>query len=240
MIDVTGENLTQITYDEAFDSFPCSPPTAPNSPSAPTGTTEERATPTFSSRIGSSDADLRGMGDLKLYMLNKPFGLLSQFSDEGHKQVWGRSSARGKDIYSVGRLDADSEGLLLLTNNNRLKTQLLDPKRGHERTYHVQVEGVPTDEQLQRCVPPSLEDQRQGVSHARAKARSSPQRGRPRAAHPRAQDRAGHMVGIDLTEGKNRQVRRMTAAVGLPTLRLIRVSMGPWKLDKWPQVSGKN
>ena len=82
MVDITGENLTQITYDEAFDSFPMFSPTAPNSLSAPTGTTEERATPTFSWRIGSSDADLRSMGDLKLYMLNKPFGLLSQFSDE--------------------------------------------------------------------------------------------------------------------------------------------------------------
>ena len=105
----------------------------------------------------------------------------------------------GKDIYSVGRLDADSEGLLLLTNNNRLKTQLLDPKRGHERTYHVQVEGVPTDEQLQRLrAPLPLRIKGKEFRTRVQRSRSSPSVARTRAAHPRAQDRAGHMVGIDL------------------------------------------
>ena len=175
------------------------------------------------------------MGDLKLYMLNKPFGLLSQFSDEGHKLGLGSLQLPwGKDIYSVGRLDADSEGLLLLTNNNRLKTQLLDPKRGHERTYHVQVEGVPTDEQLQRLRAPLP---------LRIKGKEFRTRGaRVKVISPAWPDRVPTIrvrktvpdtwLELTLTEGKNRQVRRMTAAVGLPTLRLIRVSMGPWKLDK--------
>ena len=175
------------------------------------------------------------MGDLKLYMLNKPFGLLSQFSDEGHKLGLGSLQLPwGKDIYSVGRLDADSEGLLLLTNNNRLKTQLLDPKRGHERTYHVQVEGVPTDEQLQRLrapLPLRIKGKEFRTRGARVKVISPawPDRVPPIRVRKTVPDT---WLELTLTEGKNRQVRRMTAAVGLPTLRLIRVSMGPWKLDK--------
>ena len=174
------------------------------------------------------------MGDLKLYMLNKPFGLLSQFSDEGHKRGLGSLKLPwGKDIYSVGRLDADSEGLLLLTNNNRLKTQLLDPDRGHERTYHVQVEGMPTDAQLQELRAPL---------QLRIKGKSFRTRGaKAQVISPEWPDRVPPIrvrktvpdawLELTLTEGKNRQVRRMTAAVGLPTLRLIRVAMGPWKLD---------
>lgn len=174
------------------------------------------------------------MGDLKLYMLNKPFGLLSQFSDEGHKRGLGSLKLPwGKDIYSVGRLDADSEGLLLLTNNNRLKTQLLDPDRGHERTYHVQVEGMPTEAQLQELRSPL---------QLRIKGKSFRTRGaRAQVISPEWPDRIPPIrvrktvpdawLELTLTEGKNRQVRRMTAAVGLPTLRLIRVAMGPWKLD---------
>ena len=174
------------------------------------------------------------MGDLKLYMLNKPFGLLSQFSDEGHKRGLGSLKLPwGKDIYSVGRLDADSEGLLLLTNNNRLKTQLLDPDCGHERTYHVQVEGMPTEAQLQELRAPL---------QLRIKGKSFRTRGaRAQVISPEWPDRIPPIrvrktvpdawLELTLTEGKNRQVRRMTAAVGLPTLRLIRVAMGPWKLD---------
>jgi 23S rRNA pseudouridine2457 synthase len=174
------------------------------------------------------------MGDLKLYMLNKPFGLLSQFSDEGHKRGLGSLKLPwGKDIYSVGRLDADSEGLLLLTNNNRLKTQLLDPDCGHERTYHVQVEGMPTEAQLQELRAPL---------QLRIKGKSFHTRGaRAQVISPEWPDRIPPIrvrktvpdawLELTLTEGKNRQVRRMTAAVGLPTLRLIRVAMGPWKLD---------
>ena len=174
------------------------------------------------------------MGDLKLYMLNKPFGLLSQFSDEGHKRGLGSLKLPwGKDIYSVGRLDADSEGLLLLTNNNRLKTQLLDPDCGHERTYHVQVEGMPTEAQLQELRAPL---------QLRIKGKSFRTRGaRAQVISPEWPDRIPPIrvrktvpdawLELTLTEGKNRQVRRMTAAVGPPTLRLIRVSMGPWNLD---------
>lgn len=174
------------------------------------------------------------MGDLKLYMLNKPFGLLSQFSDEGHKRGLGSLKLPwGKDIYSVGRLDADSEGLLLLTNNNRLKTQLLDPDRGHERTYHVQVEGMPTEAQLQELRAP-LQLRIKGKSFRTCGAKAQvispewPDRVPPIRVRKTVPDA---WLELTLTEGKNRQVRRMTAAVGLPTLRLIRVSMGPWKLD---------
>ena len=134
----------------------------------------------------------------------------------------------------MGRLDADSEGLLLLTNNNRLKTQLLDPERGHELRKYVQVEGVPTEDQSTTVCPPCLEDQGK-VSNARAKVKvispAWPERVPPIRVRKTVPDT---WLELTLTEGKNRQVRRMTAAVGLPTLRLIRVSMGPWKLDKLP------
>ena len=88
-------------------------------------------------------------------MLNKPFGILSQHSDEGNRRGWGSLGLPfPSDAYSIGRLDADSEGLLLFTNNNRLKTGLLDPKEGHARTYHVQVEGEASPEQLAQLQAP--------------------------------------------------------------------------------------
>ena len=78
----------------------------------------------------------------KLYMLNKPFGVLSQHQNEGNRLGWGSLNLPfPADVYSMGRLDADSEGLLMFTNDNRLKTRMLDPQQGHRRTYHVQVEG---------------------------------------------------------------------------------------------------
>ena len=121
-----------------------------------------------------------------------------------------------------------------MTNNNRLKTQLLDPKRGHERTYHVQVEGVPTDEQLQRLrapLPLRIKGKEFRTRAAKVKVISPawPERVPPIRVRKTVPDT---WLELTLTEGKNRQVRRMTAAVGLPTLRLIRVSMGHWKLDK--------
>tara|TARA_B100001564_G_scaffold356779_1_gene371637 strand:+ start:2093 stop:2668 length:576 start_codon:yes stop_codon:yes gene_type:complete len=173
------------------------------------------------------------MSDMKLYMLNKPFGLLSQFSDEGHKRGLGSLQLPwSKDIYSVGRLDADSEGLLLLTNNNRLKTQILDPERGHGRTYHVQVEGTPSEDQLQQLRDP-LQLRIKGKDFVTRGAKAMvispewPDRVPPIRVRKTVPD---SWLEVTLTEGKNRQVRRMTAAVGLPTLRLIRVAMGPWDL----------
>ena len=147
----------------------------------------------------------------------------------------------GKDIYSVGRLDADSEGLLLLTNNNRLKTQLLDPERGMNARTMSKWKACPRKTSFNNCVPPCLEDQRQGFSHPGRKGQSHlpawPERVPPIRVRKTVPDT---WLELTLTEGKNRQVRRMTAAVGLPTLRLMRVSMGPGPWTSLPQVSGKN
>ena len=168
-------------------------------------------------------------------MLNKPFGILSQHSDEGNRRGWGSLELPfGQDVYSIGRLDADSEGLLLFTNNNRLKTRLLDPKEGHARTYHVQVEGEASPEQLaQLKVPMTLRIKgksfiTQGCS-ARIINPSWPPRTPPIRVRKSVPD---SWLELTLHEGKNRQVRRMTAAVGLPTLRLIRVAMGDWELGE--------
>jgi 23S rRNA pseudouridine2457 synthase len=168
------------------------------------------------------------------FAIYKPFNLLSQFTDEGNYLGLASQFSFPKDIYSIGRLDADSEGLLLLTNDNYFKTKLLDPEQNHKRTYWVQVEGVPTEEALQNL--------REGV-HIRIKKREH----LTKPAHikilsePNLPERNPPIrfrenipttwIEITLTEGKNRQIRRMTAKVGYPTLRLVRVAMENITLD---------
>lgn len=166
------------------------------------------------------------------YLIHKPYGCLSQFTREApHHQVLGDLYAFPTTVYPVGRLDRDSEGLLILTDDKRLNAALLSPARKHPRTYWVRVEGQPT--------PDALEKLRRGVT-IRIKKREHrcapvivrelpveatapiPERTPPvryRASVPDA------WLELRLTEGKNRQVRRMCAAVGLPVLRLIRVGI---------------
>ena len=180
-----------------------------------------------------------------LYMLNKPFGILSQHSDEGAKSGWGRLNPPfGSDVYSIGRLDADSEGLLLFTNDNAFKTRMLDPKNGHVRTYHAQVEGVPTPEQLRQLELP-MELRIKGKPFVTRGCKAQVIRPSWPARNPPIRERAtipDSWIELALDEGKNRQVRRMTAAVGLPTLRLIRVAMASYSLNdlepgKWKQLT---
>ena len=169
-----------------------------------------------------------------LYMLHKPFGILSQHTDEGSRKGWGSLNPPfDSDVYSIGRLDADSEGLLLFTNDNRLKTDLLDPTKGHLRTYHAQVEGIASIEQIDELQRPmSLRIKGKSFKTRGCSARSIdaiwPDRNPPIRVRNTVPD---SWLEISLDEGKNRQVRRMTAAVGLPTLRLIRVAMATWTLD---------
>lgn len=166
----------------------------------------------------------------RLIRFNKPYGVLSQFTAEG---AW-----RGlKDfidlpgVYVAGRLDADSEGLLLLTNDGQLQARIADPRFKMDKTYWVQVEGVPDEAALaalRRGV--SLKDGMTRPAQARLLApptglwdRDPPIR--TRKAIPTA------WIELVIKEGRNRQVRRMTAAVGLPTLRLVRTAIGPYTLD---------
>ena len=158
-------------------------------------------------------------------LLHKPYGVLSQFTrEEGSR--WGCLAdwVPVPEVYAAGRLDADSEGLLLLTSNGRLQQRLTDPRFGHWRTYWAQVEGEATGSQL-RQLEQGLPIQGQLTLPARARplppelSEALPPRDPPirtRASIPAS------WIALSLREGRNRQVRRMTAAVGLPTLRLIR------------------
>jgi 23S rRNA pseudouridine2457 synthase len=166
----------------------------------------------------------------RLICFNKPYGVLSQFTPEGR---W-----RGlKDfidipgVYVAGRLDADSEGLLLLTNDGKLQARISDPRHKMEKTYLVQVEGVPDEAALQSL--------RQGVQlndgpTRPARAKLIPQPEPLWAREPSVRFRQSiptSWLELVISEGRNRQVRRMTAAVGYPTLRLIRAAIGPYSLD---------
>ncbi|TDB63954.1 pseudouridine synthase [Arundinibacter roseus] len=169
------------------------------------------------------------------YAIYKPFGMLSQFSREGDQPTLADLPfAFPKDVYPVGRLDADSEGLLLLTNDNIFKTRLLDPAKRHERTYWVQVEGEITQEacaQLAAGVTISINGKKHNTLPAKAQVLNTPNvpvRNPPIRFRKNVPD---SWLSLTLHEGKNRQVRRMTAAVGFPTLRLIRWSIGTFSVE---------
>jgi len=166
----------------------------------------------------------------RLIRFNKPYGVLSQFTPEGRWQgLQGFIDLPG--VYVAGRLDADSEGLLLLTSDGALQARIADPRFKMEKTYWVQVEGTPDEAALAAL--------RSGVTlndgptrPARARRMNPPpavwERDPPirvRQSIPTA------WIELAIKEGRNRQVRRMTAAVGLPTLRLIRAAIGPYSLD---------
>jgi len=165
----------------------------------------------------------------RVLALWKPFGVLSRFTPEaGHPGLAGLVPVRG--VYPVGRLDRDSEGLLLLTDDGALAHLLTDPRAGHPRTYLAQVEGAPDAAALRALARGVLVQGRRTqparVRHVRGEPPLPP---RPvpirfRRAVPTA------WLELVLGEGRNRQVRRMTAAVGHPTLRLVRVAIGPLRL----------
>ncbi|MCF0043114.1 pseudouridine synthase [Dyadobacter fanqingshengii] len=166
----------------------------------------------------------------RYFFIYKPFGMLSQFTREGdHPTLGDLGFEFPKDIYPVGRLDADSEGLLLLTNDNFLKTKVLDPKNKHSKTYYAQVEGVVTEEaceMLRSGVQISINGKKHLTLPAKVDAIAEPSLPERNPPIRFRQNIPVSWVSISIGEGKNRQVRRMTAAAGFPTLRLVRWSIG--------------
>lgn len=167
-------------------------------------------------------------GSLHYFIINKPFKVLSQFTDEDGNPGLGSLFQLPKDVYPVGRLDLDSEGLLLLTNDKSLNHQLLNPKFKHERTYWAEVEGVPEPQALHDFAK-GLQIRAKGKVYRTAPAKIILLKSLSIKEREPSVNRIKHPITswleIKLTEGKNRQVRRMTAAIGHPTLRLLRVSI---------------
>jgi 23S rRNA pseudouridine2457 synthase len=160
---------------------------------------------------------------MRYIIFNKPYGVLSQFTDEGTGHPTLKQYIDVPDVYAAGRLDRDSEGLLLLTDDGALIKRLTDPKHHVEKTYWIMVEGDPTPEKLahmERGIP------LKGYITLPAKPRRLSDPELPPRTKPVTPHGPTSWIEIKLREGKKRQVRHMTAAVGLPTLRLVRVAIG--------------
>lgn len=166
----------------------------------------------------------------RLLLVNKPFHMLTQFTSEDGKASL-RDVVDAPDMYPAGRLDYDSEGLVLLTNWGALQARLAEPRFKCAKTYFVQVEGVPDESAIER-LRSGIELNDGMTSPAEACLVDEPAWLWPRDPPIRfRRDIPTHWVSLTIREGRNRQVRRMTAAVGHPTLRLIRWSVGRWSLD---------
>ncbi len=168
---------------------------------------------------------------ISYYVINKPYGVLSQFTDSDNRKTLKSLFNFPNDVYPVGRLDMDSEGLLIITNDKSLTDHLLNPRYKHDKEYFVQVEGIPDTEAISRlCKGVIIEGKK--TLPAKAKLIDEPEF-EPRI--PPIRERKNiptTWISLTITEGRNRQVRKMTAAVGHPTLRLVRVRIKNIILNK--------
>ena len=169
-----------------------------------------------------------------LIAFNKPYGVLSQFTGDGSPNRPLAEFGFPKNVYAIGRLDADSEGLLLLSDEAKWNEKLLHPRHAHEREYWAQVEKIPTREALEK-LQNGLVIQGHKTLPCRARLLEPQPEIPPRVPPIRFRKSVPDCwISLELVEGKNRQVRRMTAAIGHPTLRLLRVRIGNFWLGELP------
>ncbi|MCH9750749.1 MAG: pseudouridine synthase [Alphaproteobacteria bacterium] len=170
----------------------------------------------------------------RIILFNKPFNVLSQFTDRGIEASTRQTLSdflEVPSVYPAGRLDRDSEGLLVLTDNGRLQSQISNPRHETPKTYWAQVEGLP-DEAALKALREGIQLKDGMTAPAKARLIDPPESLWPRTPPIRVRKSIPDCwVELTITEGRNRQVRRMTAAIGHPTLRLIRYSVGNWSID---------